>query len=124
MSHRDFHRSTKAREKAELPQMSPHEHALWERLKDGNLGFNFKRQVPVLEYDLDFFCPEVKVNVEIEGGKDSKTRSRVARRMGRLGDCDIETIRVPLAAFEPDQGTVLEEWVRRIEDLCWERRTQ
>jgi len=53
---------------------------LWLRLRRQQLGgFRFRRQQPIGRYVVDFFCPEAKVIIEVDGGQhanDSDTRTR------------------------------------------------
>lgn len=39
---------------------------LWKEIKNKSLGVEFKRQVPILEYIVDFYCQE-KLVIEIDG---------------------------------------------------------
>ena len=44
------------------------ERKLWAKLKSKQLGgFRFRRQHPVGPYFLDFYCPDVKLCVEVDG---------------------------------------------------------
>ncbi len=45
------------------------EQCLWIRLKLKHLGYAFYRQKPVGEYIVDFFCPKVRLIVEVDGGQ-------------------------------------------------------
>jgi very-short-patch-repair endonuclease len=48
--------------------LTPQELGLWLRLKNRQLGgFRFRRQHPVGPYILDFYCPERRLAVEIDG---------------------------------------------------------
>ena len=41
---------------------------MWQRLRAGQLyGLKFRRQVPIGPYIVDFFCPGVRLVVEIDG---------------------------------------------------------
>jgi uroporphyrinogen-III synthase len=41
----------------------------WSQLKDRRtLGLKFRRQVPIDRYIVDFYCHEIRVIVEIDGG--------------------------------------------------------
>ena len=41
---------------------------LWQEIKDRKLlGFQFHRQVPLLNYIVDFYCHELKLVIEIDG---------------------------------------------------------
>ena len=44
------------------------EKVLWRMLRRSGLGFKFRRQHGVGRYVLDFYCPEAKLAVELEGG--------------------------------------------------------
>ena len=45
------------------------ESAAWELLRDRRtLGLKFRRQVPIDRYIVDFYCPEIRVIIEIDGG--------------------------------------------------------
>ena len=47
-------------------EATPAETKLWAAIRDGKLGYRFEKQSP-RERFLDFFCPEAKLAVEVEG---------------------------------------------------------
>jgi very-short-patch-repair endonuclease len=47
---------------------TPTEKILWVYLRNNKLGVKFKRQYSVGGYILDFYCPQVKLAIEIDGG--------------------------------------------------------
>src|SRR5262245_20681807 len=47
---------------------TPSEKLLWKTLKKSGAGAKFRRQHGVGPYVLDFYCPEHKLAIEIEGG--------------------------------------------------------
>ena len=47
---------------------TPAEKLLWKNLKNSGAGAKFRRQHGVGPYVLDFYCPEHKLAIEIEGG--------------------------------------------------------
>jgi very-short-patch-repair endonuclease len=47
---------------------TPAEKLLWKSLKNSGLGAKFRRQHGVDPYVLDFYCPERKLAIEIQGG--------------------------------------------------------
>jgi len=47
---------------------TPAEKLLWQSLKNSGAGAKFRRQHGVGPYVLDFYCPEHKLAIEIEGG--------------------------------------------------------
>lgn len=40
---------------------------LWEQIKGKALGVEFHRQVPILDYIVDFYCHEIMMAIEIDG---------------------------------------------------------
>ena len=43
--------------------------ALWQRLRDrGFMGYKFYRQYGIGEYIADFYCPQQRLVIEIDGG--------------------------------------------------------
>ncbi|MEL7069352.1 MAG: endonuclease domain-containing protein [Cyanobacteria bacterium J06634_6] len=61
------HRDTPKRQR--LRNDSPRaERILWRRLRRRQIaGFKFRRQYGVERYVLDFYCPEIKLAIEIDG---------------------------------------------------------
>ena len=48
-------------------QMTKAETALWRRIRNNQLGYKFRRQHGVGKYIVDFYCPKLKLIVEIDG---------------------------------------------------------
>lgn len=48
------------------------EEILWELIRNRKLGFKFKRQYSISGYILDFYCPELKLAIELDGEQHSK----------------------------------------------------
>ena len=40
---------------------------LWQEIRDRKLGYQFHRQVPILNYIVDFYCHELNLVIEIDG---------------------------------------------------------
>jgi very-short-patch-repair endonuclease len=63
--------------------MAPAEMRLWRRLrKPGIEGCRFRRQTPIGPYIVDFFCPERRLIVEVDGGQhtfDAEHRADMER---------------------------------------------
>ena len=50
-------------------RMTKYEIILWSRLRSRQLeGFKFRRQQAVFEYITDFYCHELKLIIEVDGG--------------------------------------------------------
>ncbi len=71
-------------------QMTRAEKVLWERLRKKQLGVSFRRQHPVADFILDFYCHEARLDIEVDGEvhheKDQKKydndRTRLLNEMG------------------------------------------
>ena len=72
MSHVKSHRiNPKIRQRSrELRKnLTPAERKLWNVLRNRNLGnFKFRRQHPIGSFIADFYCAEVKLVIEVDGG--------------------------------------------------------
>ncbi len=78
--------------------MSPPEVRMWVRLrKRTETGFVIRRQHPVGPYVLDFYCPEAKLAIEVDGVQHTFERepARDETRDAWLSAKGIETLRVP-----------------------------
>ena len=81
-------------------QMTLAEILLWQQVKGKQvLGYDFHRQKPIDEYVVDFYCPRLKLVLEIDGdsheGKEQADRIRQEKleSLGltvlRFGDLDV-----------------------------------
>jgi very-short-patch-repair endonuclease len=72
------------------------EKILWEYLRNRKLaGFKFKRQYSVDAFIIDFYCPKVKLGVELDGEVHftDEAKEYDENRSGFLSDFGIELIR-------------------------------
>lgn len=53
------------------------EKILWNKLRNNQLGFKFRRQYSIDGYVMDFYCPSLKFGVEIEGGIHLVTSQKI-----------------------------------------------
>jgi BirA family biotin operon repressor/biotin-[acetyl-CoA-carboxylase] ligase len=49
--------------------MTDAERKLWSHLRKNQLSCKFRRQFPIGKYVLDFYSPQIKLNIEIDGGQ-------------------------------------------------------
>lgn len=68
---------------------TPSEAKMWDELRDRQVcGLKFRRQAPMLGYIADFWCPELKLVVEVDGGyhaerqEEDDFRDKVMREHG------------------------------------------
>jgi len=90
---------------------------LWNELKNGKMkGKDFHRQKPIMDYIVDFFCPEIAMAIEIDGGSHDNENACCNDR-GRQKK--IEELRTQFLRFN-DVGVkrnmagvlkVIEQWI-------------
>ncbi len=101
--------------------MSVSEKVLWECLRKDKLGFRFKRQESVGPYTLDFYCPEARLCVEVDGEQHAERRTQDEARDDWLGKRGIYTLRVPSLDLFEGTGCVASRWLRTIQEACEKR---
>ena len=103
------------RAKASRRLMTPPEARLWSRVRAGRLnGLKFKRQHPVDPYVLDFYCPEAKLAVEVDGLMHDEAHD--ARRTGWLNARGIAVIRFPAIDVRDRVEDVLDRIVAAVRE--------
>jgi very-short-patch-repair endonuclease len=102
-------------------EMTISEKKLWDYLQKSRTGFSFRRQFGVGVYSLDFYCPEVKVCVEVDGPHHEHRWFEDKARDQTLSDLGIHVIRIPSIELFDDR---LQGWLKRIRDACLQRRME
>ncbi|MEO1013470.1 MAG: endonuclease domain-containing protein, partial [Bacteroidota bacterium] len=90
---------------------------LWKNIKNRALGVQFHRQVPLLEYIVDFYCHELQLAIEIDGESHEFKYEYDARRQGLLEKEGVVFIRFSDIEVKQDMfsvGLALEEKVREL----------
>ncbi|HEY6561675.1 MAG TPA: DUF559 domain-containing protein [Polyangiaceae bacterium] len=80
-SHRQAVLAERAREMRQ--SLTPSEQVLWQAIRGGGLGVQFRRQVVLGRYIVDFFAREVALVVEVDGGYHARLRERADERRDR-----------------------------------------
>ena len=100
-------------------KMTPVERLLWKRLKKKQLAeFKFRRQHPILNYIVDFYCYSKKLVIEVDGGYHNQLHQQEqdAERSQGLATHGIKIIRFTNEEVENNIDTVIkqiEEYLRR-----------
>jgi len=102
-------------------EMAVSERVLWAFLRKKQTGFLFKTQVAVDVYVLDFYCPEAKLCVEVDGEQHAQRRGADAIRDRTLLDLGIATIRVPSLDLFEETSLEIGRRLEKITLLCEER---
>jgi very-short-patch-repair endonuclease len=85
---------------------------LWHVLRGRNLlGFKFRRQQPIGNFILDFYCPELKLAIELDGGQHTEHVEYDTRRTTFLQTQGIEVLRFW-------NNDVLTRTVETLEEIC------
>ncbi len=66
---------------------------LWQNIKNKGFGVQFHRQVPLLDYIVDFYCHELKLAIEIDGDSHQFKYEYDAHRQGELETLGVQFIR-------------------------------
>ena len=100
-------------------EMSLPEVILWAQLRKRPGGFKFRRQHPVGHYILDFYCPSVRLAIEVDGfvHDSAGQASRDDKRSAFLKTQHIATLRVPAKVVLGE----IEVAVTRIVEVCRQR---
>jgi very-short-patch-repair endonuclease len=93
-----FNRTPTKTEKARRLRGEPTlvETRLWSKLRGGQIdGHSFRRQHPAGAYVLDFYCPELRLAIELDGGQHNFDRHALSdrRRDNWLAERGVRTIR-------------------------------
>ena len=98
-------------------ELSLPEKLLWVRIRRNEL--NFRRQHPIGEYVLDFYCPAAKLAIEVDGAAhDFGDRpQRDERRTSWLNEQGVEVLRIPAKDVLADPDENADALIR----LCAER---
>ena len=71
------------------------EHRLWGWLRNRTFaGRKFRRQVPIGRYIVDFYCPELKLVIEVDGKQHETVREHDEIRSEYLEDPGIKVVRI------------------------------
>jgi len=74
--------------------MTLNEILLWEQLKGKKiLGYDFHRQKPIGNYVIDFYCPELKLAIEIDGDSHSGKQEIDEKRQKKIEAMGVSFLR-------------------------------
>lgn len=66
---------------------------LWQNLKKRAFGVQFHRQVPMLNYIVDFYCHEIGMAIEIDGKSHDHSFIYDAKRQGEIEAYGVQFLR-------------------------------
>jgi very-short-patch-repair endonuclease len=105
-------------------ELSLPENLLWVRIRRGEL--HFRRQHPIGEYVLDFYCAAAKLAIEVDGvAHDFGDRpQRDERRTEWLNEQHIEVLRIPAKDVLRDPDEIADAVIRFCSDRVNPSTTQ
>jgi len=105
-------------------ELSLPEKLLWVRIRRGEL--HFRRQHPIGDYVLDFYCPAAKLAIEVDGAAhDFGDRPRRDhRRTEWLKERGIDVLRVPAKDVLRDPDEIADAVIRLCADAANPSTTQ
>ena len=92
---------------------------LWERLNEKQLGYKFRRQHPIWIFIADFYCHQLKLVIEVDGGihLSRDQRDYDMRREAEFEQFGIRTIRFTNEEVLGSLGTVIGRIHKVIQEL-------
>lgn len=86
------------------------EERFWQILKGKKLaGLKFRRQSPMLGYIVDFYCPSIKLVIEVDGSIHERTQARDKHRDEFMNKCGFTVLRFTNDQIFEQLGMVLEK---------------
>ena len=95
------------------------EKMIWEKVSDKQLGVRIRRQHPIWKFIADFYCHEVKLVIEIDGGIHLRSENKeydISRDI-ILKEFQIEILRFTNDEVMKDTNLVIEKIKSTIEKL-------
>jgi very-short-patch-repair endonuclease len=66
---------------------------LWQKLRNRQLGVDFRRQHPAGQFVLDFYAPALRLAIELDGGQHAQSQGRDRQRDAWLVERGVAVIR-------------------------------
>lgn len=94
------------------------ERNLWQALRQRRTGMRFRRQAPVGNWIVDFWCPRLKLAVEVDGDYHEDNRDEDERRDAGLRKMRVTVLRFTNQHVEEGLDSVLDQIHRTAEQLA------
>jgi very-short-patch-repair endonuclease len=100
------------RKKSTLPEV-----LLWQKIKQRAYGVQFHRQVPMLNYIVDFYCHEIRLAIEVDGSSHDNKVLYDGRRQGELEARGVTFLRFSNYEIKSQMFSVLLVLEEKVEEL-------
>jgi very-short-patch-repair endonuclease len=91
---------------------------LWQEIKNKQLGIRFSRQIPIDNYIVDFYCKDLMLVIEVDGGSHyhEGQPEKDAMRQKRLESFGVNFLRFDDMDVKKNMSFVLNEIIYWIEE--------
>lgn len=100
------------RKNSSLPEV-----LLWQKIKMRALGVQFHRQVPMLNYIVDFYCHEIGLAIEIDGLTHDDSFLYDAKRQGEIEKYGVTFLRFSNDEIKKNMFSVLLVIEEKVKEL-------
>ena len=90
---------------------------LWQNIKGKVHGVEFHRQVPLLNYIVDFYCHEIGLAIEIDGDSHDFKYDYDVLRQGKLEEYGIRFLRFTDREVKKEMFSVMLQLEHTIDEL-------
>ena len=90
---------------------------LWQKLRNRQLGVDFRRQHPAGSFVLDFYCSSLRLAIEVDGGQHSQWSKRDAMRDAWFGHRGVTVLRFWNSDVTENFSGVLESIAAKVSEL-------
>jgi very-short-patch-repair endonuclease len=94
---------------------------LWQEIKERKLfGYQFHRQVPLLDFIVDFYSHELQLAIEIDGDSHNQNYKYDVKRQSELEQYGVQFVRFDDMEIKRNMSNVLrtlENWIRENQSL-------
>ena len=111
-----YRRDLKKRAQEFRKNQTPAEQELWESIRKKYLGVEFHRQVPMLDYIIDFYCHEIGLAIEVDGSSHDNNFLEDAHRQGRIEEYGVHFLRYSNEEVLNNLPSVLKEIRAAVEE--------
>ncbi len=98
--------------------LTPAEATLWRELQSRALGWKFRRQQGIGPYILDFYCPQLRLCIELDGSAHDYSYEYDEQRTAYLAEQGIRVVRFSNAQIFTCLSEVVEEIIRECNEIA------
>ena len=96
---------------------TPAEGLLWRLLKGRQVGgYKFRRQQGIGQYVLDFYCPELRLSIELDGSSHDHRYDYDEQRTSFLAKQGIKVLRYRNELVYSNPHAIIEDILKKVDD--------